>query len=313
MGIWVINWRVELSQFILINWLIATMNKYVWWFSKQIKSIFLTIVDIDKLLDTFDDIPEIKWINNLTPFNYKEWDINISHLSFWYNECNVFDNFSLKINWWKKTALVWDSGSWKTTLMKLIAWYIHPDLGEIFVDNQNICEINLISYYKHIGYLTQEPSVFDWTIIENLTYALDREPIFDEIENVIKASRCEFIYDLPNKLKTEIWERWIKLSGWQKQRLAIAKIMLKNPSIILLDEPTSALDSISEQYISEALHNLFDWKTVIIIAHRLQTVKEADEIIVLKKWQIIERWNHEMLCEIEKGEYKKMLDLQTSF
>ncbi|EKE28468.1 MAG: MDR-like protein ABC transporter [uncultured bacterium (gcode 4)] len=311
--LWVIRWEISFSYFILVNWLIGVINKYVWWFSREIRSIWVQMVNVDKLLETFDYIDEIKWINNPTPFNYCKWNICIRNLNFWYSSQNIFTDFSADIRWNAKTALVWDSWSGKTTLMKLVAWYINPTAWEIIVDEQNVWDINLISYYKNIWYLTQDPSVFDGTIMENLTYALDREPTQKEIDETIRNSKCEFISELPNGMDTEIGERWIKLSGGQKQRLAIAKIMLKNPNIILLDEPTSALDSISEQVVSEALHNLFRWRTVLVIAHRLQTVKEADDIIVLKKWQIIERWTHSELSQIENWEYKKMLDLQTSF
>lgn len=310
---WTIEWNFQLSYFILIYWLVDVLKTYTWTSTKISRNIWIQIVDVNKLLETFSNISEIQWINNPTPFSYATWNIQINNLTYWYNEDNIFNNFSLNISGWKKTAFVWDSGSGKTTLMKLIAWYIHPKTWEIVVDNQNVQDVNLISYYKNIWYLTQEPSVFDGTIIENLTYALDREPTKEELDNAIKNSKCEFIYELQNSLETEIWERWVKLSWWQKQRLAIAKIMLKNPNIILLDEPTSALDSISEQVVSEAFHNLFIWRTVIVIAHRLQTVKEADDIIVFKKWKILERWTHEELSKKNNWEYKKMLDLQTSF
>jgi len=124
------------------------------------------------------------------------------------------------------------------------------------------------------------------------------------VRKAIKLSKCEFIYDLPDGLKTEIGERWVRLSWGQRQRLAIAKIFLKNPEIILLDEPTSALDSFSEEAITEAMHNLFEHRTVIIIAHRLQTVKEADDIIVFDEWKIVERWTHKSLIS-HKGKYNK--------
>lgn len=311
--IWVIKWTVQLSHFVLINWLIDTMNKYIWGFSKEIKAILVTIVDVDKLLETFDNITEIPWINNSTPFECKCWDIEIRDITYWYNETSkVFDKFSLKINWWKKTALVWPSWGGKTTLIKLIASYIHPNSWNIIVDNQNLSEINLISYYKNIWYLTQDPSVFDWTIMENLTYALDHEVDKFKLDEIIKLAKCEFIYDLETGLETEIWERWIKLSWWQKQRLAIAKIMLKNPEIILLDEPTSAMDSFNEEEVTQALNNLFDSKTVIIVAHRLQTVKQSDVILYLEAWMIVEKWNHEKLMK-ENWKYMKMIELQSGF
>jgi len=139
----------------------------------------------------------------------------------------------------------------------------------------------LQSYYGHIGYLTQDPLVFDGTIRENLLYALTTVPSDTHIQKILQAAKCAFIFDLPHTLDTEIGERGIRLSGGQRQRLAIAKIMLKNPEIIILDEPTSALDSFAEQEVSEAMNNLFTNRTVIIIAHRLQTVKHADDIILL--------------------------------
>ena len=199
--------------------------------------------------------------------------------------------------------------------MKLLAWYIRPDQGEIIVDGQSLSHVKLIDYYRHIGYLTQDPSVFDGTIRENLLYGMSVESgtvHHDSIDKVIKLSRCEFIYDFPQWIDTEIGERWVRLSGWQKQRLAIAKIMLKNPSIILLDEPTSALDSFNEELVNEALHNLFTWKTVIVIAHRLQTVKQADRIIYIEAGKIVADGTHDELTA-EWWKYKKMLDLQSWF
>jgi len=193
--------------------------------------------------------------------------------------------------------------------------------------------------------LTQEPSVFDWSILDNLTYALsphtspipngegidqlhvayslpfgeiewglelEGENIYNKIHQIIKLSKCEFIYDFPKWLETEIGEKWVRLSGGQRQRLAIAKIMLKNPKIIILDEPTSALDSFSEELITKAMNNLFSWRTVLVIAHRLQTVKHADEIIVIENWLIAERWNHSELVE-KNGIYSRMLELQSGF
>ena len=268
---------------------------------------------IKRLRDVFDTIPNMRNKYSNIMFKYKEWNIEINNISFSYdNKLKVFNNFSLTINWWKKTALIWESGSWKSTLVKLIAWYIVPDKWEILVDGQNIWEINIYDYYSNIWFLTQDPSVFDGTIYDNLVYALKKSPAESQLKKVIKAAKCEFIYDFTEWLQTEIWEKWIRLSWWQKQRLAIAKIMLKNPNIILLDEPTSALDSFNEEEISQALNNLFKWKTVIIVAHRLQTVKNADRILLFENWKIVEDWTHQSLIR-KNWKYKKMLDLQSWF
>lgn len=182
--------------------------------------------------------------------------------------------------------------------------------GKLLIDGQDITDIRLDSYYPHIGYLTQEPSVFDGTIEENLLYSVKRKLQKKEVEKAIELAECQFIYDLEHGIKTEIWERWIRLSGWQKQRLAIAKIFLKDPEIILLDEPTAALDSYSEQKVAKAFEHLFEGRTVIVIAHRLQTVKSADDIIVLDKWRIVERGTHQELIKLWK-KYAGMVDLQS--
>jgi len=266
---------------------------------------------------------------------------NAKSISLQNNKKYVFRNFNLQIQGWTKTAFVGESWGWKTTLIKLLAGYIRPDSGEIEIDGQKLFSrdainristdpinristdtISLQSYYKHIGYLTQDPSVFDGTIYENLVYALDTEPPKEDLEKVVKLAKCEFIREFEKWLETEIGERWVRLSGWQKQRLAIAKIMLKNPNIILLDEPTSALDSFNEELINIALHNLFKGKTVIVVAHRLQTVKQADRICYIARGHdplsgletanILEEGIHDELVKLN-GKYKKMLDLQSGF
>lgn len=282
-------------------------------FSNFYKEFTDDFTHIEKMRNTFDDIPNMKNKYSNIIFKYKKWDIKIDNISFSYNsKINVFDKFSLDISGWKKTAFVWESGSWKTTLVKLIAWYISPDRWKILIDCQNVGEVNIYDYFSHIWFLTQDPSVFDGTIYDNLIYALKYHPTDTKLKKVIMAAKCEFIYDFAEWLQTEIWEKWIRLSWWQKQRLAIAKIMLKNPDIILLDEPTSALDSFNEEEISQALNNLFKWKTVIIVAHRLQTVKSADRILLFENWKIIEDWTHQSLIR-KNWKYKKMLDLQSGF
>lgn len=180
------------------------------------------------------------------------------------------------------------------------------------MDGQDLSEVQLRDYYGHIGYLTQDPSVFDGTILENLTYGARSEVSNMDLRKAIELAQCEFIYDFHDGLATEIGEKGVRLSGGQRQRLAIAKIFIKNPEIIILDEPTSALDSFSEEKINTAFHNLFQGRTVIVIAHRLQTVKEADDIIVLEHGEIVERGNHASLIE-KNGVYNKMLELQSGF
>ena len=308
----------DLSEFVLfvtLTWiLVATIEDLsdVW------RKFADALVHVEKLWDVFDALKvDHKW-NTWKTFSYNIWDIIIDNLWFSYISWkHIFENFSLDLKWWTKTAFVGESWWGKTTLIKLLAGYLRPDSGEIIIDGQKLTDVKLTDYYRHIGYLTQDPNVFDGTIYENLTYALEdnhgeNEKREKDIHEVIKLAKCEFIYDFEYGLQTEIGERGVRLSGWQKQRLAIAKIMLKNPNIILLDEPTSALDSFNEELISEALNNLFKWKTVIVAAHRLQTVKNADRILYIEWWKVIEDGTHTSLIK-KNGKYKKMLDLQSGF
>ena len=312
-GTKVLNGELNLSLLVWLSGTLIIMQKTI----SDTISFYVEsskeFIKIHKLWDFFDSTSQIHGYDTWKKFIYKNGAISLKDLSYGYDSSNpVFTDLSLDILGSKITALVWPSGGGKSTLVKLIAGYVRQDSGDIFIDHQNLKETSLKSYYADIGYLTQEPSVFDGTVKENLLYAVKKDPTKKELEETISQAHCEFIYDLPNGLDTEIGERGVKLSGWQKQRLAIAKIFLKNPKIIILDEPTSALDSHSEQKITEAMHNLFKWRMVIIIAHRLQTVKHADDIIVIDSGKVIERGTHSSLIK-KNGYYKEMLDLQSGF
>lgn len=310
----VFDGNMTIATFVWITAMFVLMKRAINESMDLYKNFTKDFIEVKNLWDLFDNTEKINLNEDKKDFKYKNGNIEIKNLDFAYENSNkkIFENFSLEIKWWKTTAFVWESGSGKTTLVKLIASYISSKNGKIIIDWQDLSEVSLKSYYKNIWYLTQEPSIFDGTIYENLTYAVNYEVSEKEIENAINMAKCEFIYDFEEWIQTQIWEKWIKLSGWQRQRLAIAKILLKNPKIILLDEPTSALDSFSEEQITKAMENLFIWRTVIIIAHRLQTVKNADEIIVFEKWKILERWNHKELEE-KNWVYKKLLELQSGF
>lgn len=316
--IWLIGYGIfqntsTLADFVMYGTLTGILIHTVSDLSTIWKWIADSFVHIEKLRNTFDNLKIEQKLTEWKEFEIKKWDITLKNISFSYNTSNnVLQDFDLHIEWGKRTALVGASWWGKTTIIKLAALYIRPEKWSVLVDGQDLSEIKLSSYYKHIWYLTQEPSVFDGTIYENLTYALDHSPEEKALDKVIRDAQCEFIYEFEHKLKTEIGEKWVRLSGGQKQRIAIAKIMLKNPNIILLDEPTSALDSFNEEKINIALTNLFKDKTVIVVAHRLQTVKQADRIILFENGKVIEDGNHEELVDLWWS-YKKMLDLQSGF
>ena len=312
---WTVWFGDLLASTTIVSLLAKSINDYIEWLREYMKN-GIALENFWGIIDTIESIKNYqKWIN----FLYKKWNIVFDKVSFSYNNTTVIEDCSFSLLWEQKIALVWNSGGWKTTIAKLIAWYLHPNSGSIIIDDQQLpsymsnnvaCSVNLKSYYSHIGYLTQEPSVFDGTIEENLVFWLAYKPSEKDIKYSLEQAQCDFIYMFPEKLHTQIWEKGIKLSGGQRQRLAIARIFLKNPEIIILDEPTSALDSISENEITKAMNNLFKWRTVIIIAHRLQTIKDADHILVVENGTIIGQGDHNYLLQ-NNSHYKKLVSLQT--
>lgn len=264
-----------------------------------------------------------KLIDGLSPFTQYEQgkifqlgkgELELKNVWFSYQEHGevAIKNINIAFSGGKKTALIGPSGSGKSTIMKLLVWFLSPTKGNIIIDGQDLSRVALKTYFQHVWYLTQEPLVFDATIRENLLLGLPKNTEEKELIQALDLAQCKFVFDFEYGIDTEIGEKWVRLSWGQRQRLAIAKIFLKNPEIILLDEPTSALDSFSEEQVSNALHKLFEGRTVIIIAHRLQTVKEADEIIYIENGAIQERGNHQDLVS-KNGCYARMLELQSGF
>lgn len=250
------------------------------------------------------------WENN---YVLKDWEIVFDKINFWYSqEKQILKDFSLKIEGWKTLALVWHSGSGKSTLIKLILRNYLLNSWTIKIDWQNLADVKISTFYENIWYLSQEPAVFDGTIRQNLEYAMNEnkqqqeKDIWEALKNVWLD---ELIKESKDGLNTEIWEKWLKLSGWEKQRLAIARIFLKNPKILILDEPTSALDSISENKITHIINKAMKDRTVIVIAHRLQTVMESHKIVVIEKWNIVETGTHKELLW-QKWIYSTLVDLQ---
>ena len=261
-------------------------------------------------------------VNGKDQYAYKKWSIEFRNIDFSYSaERQIFEAFNLKLLAWKKNALIWHSGWWKSTITKLILRLYDIQNWEILLDWQEIKTLDIQTFYNKIWYLPQEPAIFDGTIRENMEYAFsetgvgnaDLHSLQDREKLIWKALEKAQIDDLVKQLEkwldTEVWEKWIKLSGWEKQRLAIARIFLKDPEIIILDEPTSALDSISEAKITQSLEELALWKTSIVIAHRLQTVMNADKIVVIEGWKIEAEWKHEELLKRSEV-YKNLVDLQ---
>lgn len=236
-----------------------------------------------------------------------EGKIEFKNVSFNHEEKQVLKNISLTIEKGKMIALVGPSGGGKTTLCNLIPRFYPLIDGEILIDGKNINIIKLDSLRKNIGIVQQDVFLFTGTIKENIAIGKTGATDDEIIDAAKKANIHDLILDMPDGYNTEVGERGIKLSGGQKQRVSIARIFLKNPPILILDEATSALDNITEHLIQNSLNDLCKGRTTIVVAHRLSTIKNADEIIVLTDNGIEEMGSHEELLK-NKGLYKELHD-----
>lgn len=222
---------------------------------------------------------------------------------------NVLDNVSFTIDGSKTVALVGPSGTGKTTITKLLMRYYEPTSGQILVNGQDVSAFTADSLRSHFGVVMQDVALFNADLEENLKLARPEATRAELDDAVAGAHLKEFIEELPEGYKTQVGERGIKLSGGQKQRVAIARAMLRNPQMIILDEATSALDSQSEQEVQKGLTKLMQGRMAVIIAHRLSTVRHADEIIVIKRGKIVERGDHASLLD-KDGLYAKLYSMQ---
>ncbi len=222
----------------------------------------------------------------------------------------VLKNVNLKINQGESVALVGKSGSGKSTFVSLVSGYYFPNHGEVLIDETKTSQYNLFNLRQQIAVVPQEIALFNDTIENNIKYGCF-DATFEDIKKAAKEAFLEeFINQQKDGYKTLVGERGVKLSVGQKQRLAIARAILRNPKILILDEPTSALDSMTEKFVTESLTKLMKDRTTIIIAHRLSTVRKADKIVVFEDGEIVESGNHEKLLKKNDGYYKKLHDYQ---
>ncbi len=236
--------------------------------------------------------------------------ITLNNISFKYEDENVLKNFSINVPKGKTVALVGQSGSGKSTIANLLTRFYDVQEGSIKIDEIDIKDMTMNSLRGMIGLVTQDSILFNDTIKNNIL--IGKEGATDEeiIEALKVANAYEFVKDLPNGIETNIGDSGNKLSGGQKQRLSIARAVLKNPPIMILDEATSALDTESEKHVQIALENMMQNRTSIVIAHRLSTIQKADNIIVMKKGEIVEQGTHLELLALN-GTYSNLVTLQS--
>ena len=227
-------------------------------------------------------------------------------------EIEVLKDVSFTAKFGQKIALVGPSGAGKSTISALLLRFYDLNSGEILIDDKNIYSYELEQLRGNMSIVPQDVILFGGSIKENIAYGKP-DASFEEIKIAAQqANALEFINGFPEQFETLVGERGIKLSGGQRQRIAIARALLKNPSILILDEATSSLDSESEKLVQEALETLMKGRTSIIIAHRLATIRSADNILVLNNGVIAEQGTHKELVEVENGIYKNLSNLQFS-
>jgi len=242
--------------------------------------------------------------------------VELKNVSFAYpsrKEMEVLKDLTLTVHPGKITSLVGESGGGKSTVAKLVMRFYDPLRGEITIDGKDIKNYDLRWLHKQIGFVSQEPLLFAATIKENIIYGLqDKDKTISDqliVDAAKKANAHDFIMSFPDKYDTVVGERGIRLSGGQKQRIAIARAILMNPRILLLDEATSALDSESEYLVQQALDRIMIGRSVLVIAHRLSTVKNAHQVVVIEKGEVVEVGTHDELIQKE-GSYAQLVKRQ---
>lgn len=271
---------------------------------ESIRSIF-SILDRNTRIDPDD--PDSEMVDTV------RGEIELRHVDFAYPsrpEVTIFKDLSLRIRAGQSQALVGASGSGKSSVIALLERFYDPTSGKVMIDGKDIRRLNLKSLRTKIGLVQQEPVLFASTILDNIAYGKEGATEQEVIEAARTANVHSFITGLPEGYMTSVGERGVQISGGQKQRIAIARAVLKNPSVLLLDEATSALDAESESVLQEALERLMKGRTTVLVAHRMSTIRDVDSIAFIQDGRIVELGSHsELICRPE-GAYSKLLQLQ---
>lgn len=263
-----------------------------------------------RFIEVMDVEPE-KVNENAKPLENVRGEIELCDVSFHYegSEANVLDRINLHVKPGQRLALVGHSGGGKTTICHLIPNFYHASSGKVCLDGVNVNDITLESLRSHIGIVQQDVFLFSGTVRENILYGR-QDATDDEVRQAaMRANIHDYVMTLKDGYDTQIGERGVRLSGGQKQRLSIARVFLKNPAVLILDEATSSLDNTTEILIQQSLDELCKNRTTIVVAHRLSTIKSADEIAVIDRGRVVEKGTHEQLMQTE-GIYKDLYLLQ---
>mgnify|MGYP003625916919 FL=1 len=304
--------KMTLGDFVLINafmmQLFIPLN-FLGFVYREIKG---SLANIENLFGLLDKAPKVQDTDHARELTISQASISFDNIYFAYNKKRpIIKGISFKINGGEKVAVVGTSGSGKSTLVKLLFRFYDVSSGAISIDNQNISQITQNSLRQHIGIVPQDTVLFNDTLFANVNYGNPEANTKQVMQAIELAHLTKFVNSLPDGLQTMVGERGLKLSGGEKQRVAIARTILKNPQILVFDEATSSLDSHSEQAILTAINDVAKNRTSLVIAHRLSTIIDSDNIIVMSEGEIVEQGNHQQLLTLQ-GKYSKMWQLQQS-
>ena len=306
----IIKGGATVGSLVLINSLMIQLYMPLNFIGSSYREIKQGLIDVEGMFGILRENAEIADTPGAPPFVAGKGDIVFDNVSFAYDRARpILKGISLHVPAGKTVAIVGPSGAGKSTISRLLFRFYEVTDGEILIDGQNIAEVQQESLRRAIGMVPQDTVLFNDTVRYNIRYG--RPGATDaEVEQAAKLAQIHhFVQSLPKQYESMVGERGLKLSGGEKQRVSIARTILKAPPILILDEATSALDSLTEQEIQSALRNVSRNRTTLVIAHRLSTVVEADEILVLDKGQIVERGTHMSLLR-KKGLYGTMWNRQ---
>ena len=302
--------HATVGSLVLINSLMIQLYMPLNFIGSSYREIKQGLIDVEGMFSILREHTEIADTPGAAPFHAGKGDIVFDDVSFAYDASRpILKGISLHVPAGKTVAIVGPSGAGKSTISRLLFRFYDVTGGRILIDGQNIADVQQESLRSAIGMVPQDTVLFNDTVRYNIRYG--RPDATDaEVERAAKMAQIHsFVMSLPKQYESLVGERGLKLSGGEKQRVSIARTILKSPPILILDEATSALDSLTEQEIQTALRNVSKNRTTLVIAHRLSTVVEADEILVLDKGQIVERGAHAKLLRI-KGLYATMWNRQ---